>query len=600
MRSRWRGKRRRNPRRTRRGTKRGREKSLFPLRSLRSLRLCVEFPLFRLRDVPAAPGYALTMPAPPLLVEGLRLGIGEPEEKLRATAARRLNIDPSEIVELTITRRAIDARRKKDIHRLYHVEISLGDAALGDRILEEGLARVPRTRVKDPLDLEILDGVPHGADTLGSRPVVIGSGPGGLFAAWLLAREGYRPVVIERGPEVAPRVRTVRAFERGGPHDPENNILFGEGGAGTFSDGKLTTRGRTPLNRMLHQLLVDAGAPEDILIDSKPHIGTDRLRAVLVKLRRQLTAMGVTFRFQTRMVGIDRESSGCVRAILLEGGQRITTSAALLAIGHSARDTYEMLWSGGVGLEFKPFQLGLRIEHPQALIDRAQFGDFASRLPAAEYILSDASHGVFSFCMCPGGTIVASVSEAGHLCTNGMSRRRRDSGWANSGLVFTIGRDLVPGGGEHPLAGIELQRQIERRAFEIGGTTYALPAQRAGAFVKGRLSGENMDSSYALGLVRADLREVLPAPTAHAIRCALETFDRKIPGYLGEGLLVGPEARGSSPVRILRDPTTRQSPTTPGLFPVGEGAGYAGGIMSAAIDGLRSAAALIRGHGPCS
>jgi len=532
----------------------------------------------------------------PILVEGLRLNIGEPEEKLRNQAARRLGIDASEIVELTIRRRTIDARRKGDIHRLYHVVVSLGDAALCERVLQKGLARIPRTVAKDPLDLEILDGVPHGAGPLEDPPVIVGAGPGGLFAAWLLAREGYPPVVIERGPEVAPRVRAVRTFDHGGSHDPESNILFGEGGAGTFSDGKLTSRKRTPLNRLLHQLLVDAGAPENILIDSKPHIGTDRLRAVLIRLRRQLVAMGVTFRFQTRMTGIDRDSDGSVRSVLLEGGERISTSAVLLAIGHSARDTYEMLFESGIGMKFKPFQLGLRIEHPQALIDHAQFGAFAPRLPAAEYVLNDSSTGVFSFCMCPGGTIVATVSEAGHLCSNGMSRRGRDSGWANSGLVFTIGRDLVSGGGEHPLAGIELQRLMERRAFEIGGAAYALPAQRASDFVKGRVSGGSLRSSYARDLVSADLREVLPDPTAQAFRSALENFDRKIPGYLGEGLLVGPEARGSSPVRIVRDPATRQSPTTPGLYPVGEGAGYAGGIMSAAIDGLRSAAALIRAN----
>lgn len=534
----------------------------------------------------------------PILVEGLRLAVGEPEENLRTAAARRLGIDPSEINDLRVTRRALDARRKKDIHRLFHVVLSLGDAAIRDRVLQEGLARVLRTMVKDPTDLEILDGVPHGVGPLEGPPVVVGAGPGGLFAAWLFAREGYAPVIVERGPEVVPRVRTVRAFERGGPHDPESNILFGEGGAGTFSDGKLTTRMRTPLNRMVHQLLVDAGAPEDILVDGKPHIGADRLRAVLIGLRRRLMAMGVTFCFRTRMVGIDRGADGAIQGILLEGDEKITTSAVVLAIGHSARDTYEMLYAGGVGLEFKPFQLGLRIEHPQAMIDHAQFGAFAPRLPAAEYVLNDPSNGVFSFCMCPGGTIVASVSEEGHLCSNGMSRRRRNSGWANSGLVFTIGHDIAPGGGHHPSAGIVLQRRVERRAYELGGATYALPAQRAEDFVKDRLSGPDLQSSYARGLVPADLRDVLPAPTAAAIKCALETFDRKIPGYLGEGLLVGPEARGSSPVRILRNPTTRQSITTPGLYPVGEGAGYAGGIMSAAIDGLRSAAALIRSRRP--
>ena len=532
----------------------------------------------------------------PVLVDNLRLEIGREEESLRLKTAKRLGIDPAEIATVTLSRRAVDARRKRDVHLVCQALVTLEENATRERLLQAGLARNPSNTARDPLDQEILDGIPHGERGTGTPPVIIGSGPGGLFAAWLLAREGYQPIVIERGPEVAPRVRSVKAFERGGPHDPENNILFGEGGAGTFSDGKLTNRKRTPLNQLLHQLLVDAGAPADIRIDTKAHIGTDRLRAVLIRLRQRLVSMGVTFRFGTRWVGLDHDSNGRIQAIILAGGERVSASVVIPAIGLSARDTYEMLYESGVELEFKPFQLGLRIEHPQALIDRAQFGEFASRLPAAEYVLNDSKHGVFSFCMCPGGQIVATISEEGHLCSNGMSRRQRNSGWANSALVFTIGPDLVPGGGRHPLAGIELQRSLEKRAFELGGSTYALPSQRASAYVKGRLSGDDIKSSYRLGLVRADLREVLPAPTAHAIRCALETFDRKIPGYLGEGILVGPESRGSSPVRIPRDPTTRQSLSTPGLFPVGEGAGYAGGIMSAAIDGLRSAAALIRSH----
>jgi uncharacterized protein len=287
--------------------------------------------------------------------------------------------------------------------------------------------------------------------------------------------------------------------------------------------------------------------------------------------------------------------------VRLAGGEELATGAVVLAIGHSARDTYAWLRARGVAMEFKPFQLGLRIEHPQALIDRAQYGGMAGKLPVAEYALNDKRQGVFSFCMCPGGTIMASISEPGHLCTNGMSRRKRDSGWANSGLVYTIDADLVPGKGADPLGGIEVQRAHERRAFELGGGDYSLPAQRASDFLRGRRSKGALESSYPRKLVSADLREVLPPAVARAMLRGLELFADQIPGYGSEsGLLVGPEARGSSPVRIPRDDATRVSPTTPRLYPVGEGAGYAGGIMSAAIDGLRSAAALVQAFAPAS
>lgn len=534
----------------------------------------------------------------PLLVENVRLDVGEGEDLLPARVAQRLGVAPAVVAGLEVVRRALDARRKRDIHWTYSVALRLEDSKLRERVLARGLARIPQPRARDAADREILDGVPHGPEPLRAPPLVVGSGPGGLLAAWLLAREGYAPLILDRGPAVGPRVRAVNLFDRGGAHDPEANILFGEGGAGTFSDGKLTSRSRTPLIGLIHDLLIAAKAPPEIRIVSKPHVGTDRLRAVLVFLRRELERLGATFRFGARvdeLIVEDRRARGAV----LAGGERIAAGAVILAMGHSARDTYAMLHERGVALEYKPFQLGLRIEHPQELIDAAQYGRLAGQLPVAEYVLNDKRRQVFSFCMCPGGTLMASVSEAGYLCTNGMSRRLRDSGRANSGLVFTVPAEQAPGEGAHPLAGVELQRQLERRGFELGGGDYDLPAQRVGDFLAGRISQGPLTSSYPRGLKSADLRQVLPTWGARAMARALQTFGQRIPGYDGDaGLLVGPETRGSSPVRIPRDPTTRVSTSTPDLYPVGEGAGYAGGIMSAAIDGLRSAAALIRSTAP--
>lgn len=537
-----------------------------------------------------------------VVVENVRLAVDEPEEALQARVAARLGLAPSAIQGLDVVHRSLDARRKRDIHWTLHVTLRVVDARARDEALRKGLARRPAARVKEGLDAAILDGVPRGARPLAAPPVVIGSGPGGLFAAYLLAREGYRPVVLERGPAVDRRVRVVNAFDHGGPHDPECNILFGEGGAGTFSDGKLTTRGRTPLVGLVHDLLIAAKAPPEIKVTAKPHVGTDRLRAVLVFLRRELERLGATFRFDARADDLLLDpADGGARGVRLHDGQELAAGAVVLAIGHSARDTYGWLRERGVAMEFKPFQVGLRIEHPQALIDGAQYGALAGKLPVAEYVLNDKRQGVFSFCMCPGGTLMASVSEAGHLCTNGMSRRKRDSGRANSGIVFTVGAELVPGGGRDPLGGIALQRLYERRAYELGADDYALPAQRVPDFIRGRRSKGALESSYPRALVRADLREVIPPEVARAMQRSLEHFDRQLPGYASEaGLLVGPESRGSSPVRIPRDDATRASTSTPRLYPVGEGAGYAGGIMSAAIDGLRSAAALVEAFAPAS
>ena len=530
-----------------------------------------------------------------LVVENLRVEVGEePEQRLPAALAEHLGLTPDAIAEWEIVRQALDARRKRDVHWTYHVGFRLREEALAERLLERRKAKLKRPRSKDAPDLAIAEGLPHGERPLLHPPVIVGSGPAGLFAGWLLAREGYAPLILERGPAVGPRVRKVNAFDQGGEHDDEANILFGEGGAGTFSDGKLTTRTRSPLVGLVHELLVAARAPDEIRYVSKPHVGTDRLRAVLVFLRRELVRLGAAFRFDCRVDELLLGPEGEVRGVGLQGGETIPADVVVLGIGHSARDTYEMLHQKGVALEYKPFQLGLRIEHPQELIDVSQLGPFAGKLPSAEYVLNDKRRGVFSFCMCPGGTLMASVSEARHLCSNGMSRRQRDSGWANSGLVFTVPHERAPGGGQHPLAGVELQRQLELRGFDLGGRDYALPAQRVSDFLAGKRSTGELRSSYPRRLQSADLSEVIPDWSRKPFAQALKVFAQRIEGYESAGLLVGPEARGSSPVRIPRDRETYLSPSTPGLYPVGEGAGFAGGIMSAALDGLRAAAALVR------
>ncbi|MEW6744981.1 MAG: FAD-dependent oxidoreductase [Planctomycetota bacterium] len=526
----------------------------------------------------------------------LPIGAGFNADELRSAAARRLEVAARGIVSCALLTRALDARRKNAIHWQCRLHVRLEEERDVRRVLASRLALPVTLREGDLADREILEGTLRVMrESAAPRVVVVGCGPAGLFAAHLLARHGFPPLVLERGRRVEERVRDVRAFERGGALDPESNILFGEGGAGTFSDGKLTSRSKSPLVRFVYEEVVACSGPEEVLVDAKPHVGTDRLRAVLVHLRRRLERDGVTFRFEARVEDLRISPEG-VSGVVLADGEEIATDTVILAIGHSARDTYEMLERRGVAMAFKPFQAGLRMEHPQDMIGRAQYGDRWRELPAADYVLTGPGpRRTFSFCMCPGGTIVASVSEPGHLCTNGMSRHRRDSRWATSGLVFTVEPGDLGSDSPHPLAGVALQRSLESRAFELARGTYRLPAQRADHFLEGRLSETaQLETSYALGVVPADLREIMVAPAIESMQAALRVFDGKIPGYAGpSGVLVGPEARGSSPVRLERDGESLQSVNVRGLYPAGEGAGYAGGIVSAAIDGLHVARAVL-------
>ncbi len=539
-----------------------------------------------------------------LLLDNLRLEVEEDESVLAERIAAFLGTGPEHVQDARLVRRSLDARKKWDIHWSVAAHAKVSDAKAAEKALSAGKAKRFEEPVPEGEDGECIRGVAHGAEPLRAPPVVIGSGPGGLFAAYLLAREGYKPIILERGARVDKRVRDLAAWDKGAPHDPESNTLFGEGGAGTFSDGKLTTRTRTPLVKYVYELMVECKAPKEILVQSKPHVGTDRLRAVLVFLRRKLEAMGCTFRFDTRVDDLEL-ADGRVTGVVLRGGEKIAAGAVLLAIGHSARDTYAMLRERGVALAFKPFQMGLRIEHPQSLIDKSQYGDLASRLPAAEYVLLAKERknvpGAFSFCMCPGGVIMDSVSEPGHYGTNGMSFRLRDSGWANSGLVYTVTAAETRNGGRDPFDGLEVQRAVEKRAFELGTGAYECPAQRVQDFLAGRKSPGPFKSSYPRTHVAADLREVLPPAGVKALSNAIREFDSRIRGFAGPtGLLVGPESRGSSPIRIERDAESRESPSTKGLYPIGEGAGFAGGIVSAAIDGLRSARAVVKRFAPAS
>jgi uncharacterized FAD-dependent dehydrogenase len=428
--------------------------------------------------------------------------------------------------------------------------------------------------------------------------VIIGSGPAGLFAAYFLAENGYTPLVLERGRSVRDRIRDVRAFDSGGPLDPESNYLFGEGGAGTFSDGKLTFRGAGPDVRRVLEIFAECKGKSSILYEHRPHLGSNRLPAVVKAIRRRIESLGGEFRFSCRAEDLDLHDSS-VHSVQSSSGH-IDAGAIVLAIGHSARDTYEMLRRRGVPMVPKAFQFGVRIEHRQEIVNRVQYGRrrLEGTLGSADYsLIAHGKHDLFTFCMCAGGHIIPSVSEPGYFCTNGMSLSHRDSPFANSGLVVTIPPEEF--GSDDLFGGIRLQQHFEHKAYALGHGDYRCPVQLATDFLARRRTRQLPACSYPRGLVLTEIAEALPPVVAEAVRHGLPQLDRRWHGrFLPDAVLVGPEARGSSPVRIVRDDTSRESPGIRGLYPVGEGAGYAGGIVSAALDGLRTARAIIHRYAP--
>jgi uncharacterized FAD-dependent dehydrogenase len=526
-----------------------------------------------------------------LRITELRLPLEHPPEALRAAIAQRLGIDPQQLAEFTVFRRGYDAR--KALNFVYTIDCKLVDASAEAEVLQHFAADHHISPTPDTH----YHFVTHASAPPALRPVVVGFGPCGIFAALVLAQMGFQPLVLERGKAVRERTKDTWGLWRDHVLDPESNVQFGEGGAGTFSDGKLHTQIKDPkhLGRKVLTEFVRAGAPEEILYLAKPHIGTFRLVSMVEKMRAEILALGGEIRFRARVEDL-RIEKGCVRGVVLADGEEIRADHVVLALGHSARDTFEMLHRRGVFMEPKPFSVGFRIEHPQALIDRARLGKYAGHplLGAADYkLVHHAKNGrpVYSFCMCPGGAVVAATSEPGRVVTNGMSQYSRAERNANAGLVVGISPDDYPGG---PLAGIALQRALETRAFDLGGGNYDAPVQRVGDFLAGRPSTEagEVEPSYQPGVRYTDLASALPDYAIAAIREAIPAFERQIPGFaMFDAVLTGVETRTSSPLRIKRGDDL-QSVNVRGLYPAGEGAGYAGGILSAGVDGIRAAEAL--------
>jgi hypothetical protein len=535
-----------------------------------------------------------------LRISEIKLPLDHAPADLPAAIVSRLGVTSDDLLSWTVWKRAHDARRKSAILTVYIVDAEVrGEAEVRKRVAGDPHVRpTPDTSYKPPVPK------PHPGRL---RPVVIGAGPCGLFAGLILAEMGLRPILLDRGKVVRERTKDTWGLWRRSELNPESNVQFGEGGAGTFSDGKLYSQIKDPryLSRKVLTEFVEAGAPPEILTDAHPHIGTFRLVTMVESLRAKIEALGGEYRFQQRFTDLelDRGPDGGqrVRGVHLHTGEFLEADHVVLAVGHSSRDTFQALYDRGVHIEAKPFSIGFRIEHPQSWIDMAMFGACAGHpdLGAAAYSLSHhCANGrtVYSFCMCPGGTVVAAASEPGRLVTNGMSQYSRNERNANAGFVVGISQADYPS--DHPLAGIELQRDLETRAFAAGGRDYFAPGQRVGDFLAARPSSTlgPVIPSYRPGVRPTDLAPLMPDYVIEAMREALPVFGRKIPRYDDpDALLTGVETRTSSPIRITRG-ADFQSLNVRGLFPAGEGAGYAGGILSAAVDGIKIAEAVARAH----